>query len=148
MLLGSSFSVGAHSSSQPIFFFEVKKKYYPISIKVEAIGERPDVSTDNREDDPNNGKYIEDQSKTDKMDTENNIPKGYPPSASNTSKASKSGNSNAPDRKSCGEGVDDDAPDPACNLSSTIPWYLTSSSKNIMGWLVAENLDEEKCYNF
>jgi hypothetical protein len=42
------------------FFFEVKKKYYPISIKVEAIGERPDVSTDNREDDPNNGKYIED----------------------------------------------------------------------------------------
>jgi hypothetical protein len=33
------------------------------------------------------------------------------------------------------------------NLSTTIPEYFSSAKKDILGWLAAENLEEENCYN-
>jgi hypothetical protein len=55
--------------------FEVQGKYYPISIKVES-GENSVDGADNPGDDPSDGKEDDGQSKTNKMDMENNSSKG------------------------------------------------------------------------
>jgi hypothetical protein len=126
----------------PSSLFEVKGKYYPISIKVES-GENSIDGADNPRDDPSDGKEDDGQSKTDKMNTENNSSKGEPPNASSEKGSKSGGSTNVSHKKTC-DVVD---ADPDSSSSTSIPERMTSARKNLLEWLGAENPDEERCFN-
>lgn len=123
--------------------FEIGKKYYPISITVEAREAAP-VG-----DDPDNGSNPDGQNNAD-MDTENGASKEQqlPPSGAPASdKGNKSGSSSAANHKVSDVEPVEDNPGSASNTSSTIPEYLASAKRDLLGWLAADKPDEERCFS-
>lgn len=127
--------------------FEIKKKYYPVSI----VAESPVPAADAPDDPSNPGPGGADkQSLTENMDLGNNAASGQRPGTSDAEKGGRKGSSSAAPCKKNADFVQVSANGvfETCNKDTAVsPVGVEATAENLLGWLASGTPDTENCYS-